>query len=126
MQNPTDFNHIMLWAAFLLCFFWPFLCSGKVTIQDASSYDPQVHLNFEDITANDPNEPVMLQIGIEASKTDTFRQGVNMYIGKTANSLCPVSALLNYLVIPGNYFSWATISFPGWNLPNKSPLYTGF
>ena len=43
--NPNDFNNIMLWSAFLLCFF-RFLRSGEITIPDASSYDPSVHLNF--------------------------------------------------------------------------------
>ena len=84
MQNPS---HFMPWAAILLCF--------SVTIPDASSYDPQVRLNFEDLSADDS----MLQICIMA---DPFHQGINICIGKTSKSLCPVSALLNYPLIWAN------------------------
>ena len=90
----------MLWSAFLLCFFG-FLRSGEITIPDASSYDPSVHLNFNDIAADNPTSPKILQIRIKASKTDPFRQGVNIHIGRTDNSLCPVSALLKYLIVRG-------------------------
>lgn len=101
IQKPTDFDNVMLWSAFLVCFFG-FLRSGEVTVPDASSYDAQVHLNFEDVSADDQKSPSILQIRIKASKTDPFRKGVNICIGRTNNPLCPVSALLNYLVIRGN------------------------
>ena len=83
----------MLWSAFLLCFFG-FLRSGEITIPDTSSYDPQVHLNFENVSAGDPEAPSIIHIRIKASKTDPFRQGVNTCIGRTNNSLCPLSVLL--------------------------------
>ena len=92
---------MMLWYAFLLCFFG-FLRSGAITVPDSSSYDPSVHLNFNDIAADNPNSPSILQIRMKASKTDSFRHGVNIHIGKTSNYLCPVSALLNYLIVRGS------------------------
>ena len=91
----------MLWAAFLVCFFG-FLRSGEITVPDASSYDPSVHLNFSDIAADIPHSPTIMQIKLKASKTDPFRQGVDVHIGKTNNALRPVTALLNYLSIRGN------------------------
>ena len=97
LLDPNNFDNIMLWAAFLLCFFG-FLRSGEVTIPDQNSYDPQVHLNFQDISADNPTSPSLLSIRIKASKTDPFRQGVSI---KTNNSLCPVSAILAYLVARG-------------------------
>ena len=45
---------------------------------------------------------MFLCIRIKASKTDPFRQGVNICIGRTNNSLFPVSALLHYLVSRGS------------------------
>ena len=101
LVNPTDFNNIMLWAAFLVCFFG-FLHSGEITVPDASSYDPSVHLNYSDIAADNPHSPSIMQIRIKASKTDPFRQGADVHIGKTNNALCPVTALLNYLSVRGN------------------------
>ena len=98
LRKPNDFNNIMLWSAFLLCFFG-FLRSGEITIPDASAYDPSVHLNFNDIAADNPNSPKILRIRIKASKNDPFRQGVNIHIGRADNPLCPVSALLNYFIV---------------------------
>ena len=98
IRNPSNFDNIMLWSTFLFCFFG-FLRSGEMTIPDASSYDPSVHLNFNDIAADNPTSPKILQIRIQASKTDPFRQGVNIHIGRTDNSLCPVSA--KYLIVCG-------------------------
>ena len=98
LLDPNNFDNIMLWAAFLLCF----LRSGEVTIPDQNSYDPQVHLNFQDVSADNSASPSLLSIRIKASKTDPFRHGVSVCVGKTNNSLCPVSAILAYLVARGN------------------------
>ena len=45
----------------------------------------------------------MLKVKIKASKTDPFRQGVDMFIEKTDNKLCPVAAILAYLAKRGNH-----------------------
>ena len=39
----------------------------------------------------------MVQLRIKQSKTDPFRQGVNVYLGKTTTSLCPVDAIIRYI-----------------------------
>ena len=38
---------------------------------------------------------------LKASKTDPFRVGVNIYVGSTGNTLCPVTAVLHYMVARG-------------------------
>ena len=43
----------------------------------------------------------MVQIKIKASKTDPFRYGVMVYVGKTGNELCPEAAITAYLAIRG-------------------------
>ena len=101
-SNPHDFNNIMIWAASLVCFFG-FMRSGEITIPSQSAYDPTVHLNFADISVDNPTNPAIIQLSIKQSKTDPFRQGVNIYLGVTGNILCPVTALLNYLSIRGNH-----------------------
>ena len=40
-------------------------------------------------------------IRIKCSKTDQFGNGVNIYLQRTGASLCPVSALLDYLSVRG-------------------------
>ena len=40
-------------------------------------------------------------VRIKASKTDPFRKGVNLYLGKTGALVCPVDAILSYLCLRG-------------------------
>lgn len=43
----------------------------------------------------------MVQVHIKQSKTDPFRQGVHLHLGKTGELLCQVSAILAYVRIRG-------------------------
>ena len=79
---------------------------------DDSSYDPTVHLSHGDVKVNDRDSPEFLTIHIKASKTDLFRRGggggggwwVTVYIGRVTEELCPVAAILNYMVRRGSSF----------------------
>lgn len=51
---------------------------------------------------DDRANPQLLRVIIKQSKTDPFRQGVSMFLGRTDSSICPVKALLPYLVAQGN------------------------
>ena len=92
---------IMLWAACCLCYFG-FLRAGEITVPSEAAYDPGVHLNFADVTADSISDPKLLRVKIKASKTDPFRQCVEIFIGRTGNKLCPVSAVLSYLAKRGS------------------------
>ena len=67
-----------------------------------SSFDPGAHITFEDVATDDIQHPMVLKIRLKASKTDPFRKGVDVVVGRTNNKLCPVSAMLSYLVVRGN------------------------
>ena len=54
---------------------------------------------------DDPACPSRMEVRIKASKTDPFRQGISLFIGKVASDLCPVSAMLAYLVVRGSHAS---------------------
>ena len=43
----------------------------------------------------------VLQIKIKQSKTDPFRRGVYLYVGRTGSNLCAVAAMLDYLSVRG-------------------------
>jgi len=47
------------------------------------------------------NQPHLLQVAIEQSKTDPFRRGVNIYLGATDSAICPVKSMLAYLALRG-------------------------
>ena len=92
---PLAFDNIMLWAASLLCFFG-FLRSGEITTPTLTSYDPSALLSYNDISVDNPVNPTIVKVRLKCSKTDPFRHGVEVHVGKTGQALCPVVALLNY------------------------------
>jgi len=100
-QESSDPDKIMLWAACCLGFFG-FLRAGEFTVPADNSFDSEVHLCFSDVAVDNPAQPQVIQITIKQSKTDPFRKGIKLYLGKTSSDLCPVVSLLNYLVIRGN------------------------
>lgn len=93
----SEKDTIMLWAACCLSCFFAFLRMGELTVPSDSGYDPMVHLNKRDIAVDHPIMPKMVRITIKQSKTDPFRKGIDLYLGRAESSLCPVKALLNYL-----------------------------
>ena len=90
----------MLWAACCICFF-AFLRVGEMTVPGDGGYDPAVHLSLSDVAIDDPRKPTMVRLTIKQSKTDPFRKGIELFVGKTACPLCPVAALLDYLLARG-------------------------
>ena len=103
-QHPEG---VMLWAAACVGFFG-FLRAGEFTAPSAESFDPEVHLCFSDLALDSHTEPTMVCLRIKQSKTDPFRQGVDVFLGKTEAPICPVKALVKYIGIrnpgPGPLF----------------------
>ena len=116
-RSPSARDAKMLWAACCLCFFG-FLRSGEVVAPAAAQFDPRSHLCFEDVQVDSRESPPLVQVRIKASKTDPFRQGVTLLIGKTNDCLCPVTAVLAYMVTrgssPGPLFTWEDKRFLTW------------
>ncbi len=56
-----------------------------------------------DVAIDNPQEPSTLKIRLKA---DQMRAGVDIYVGRTYNSLCPVVAILRYLasLVPRSQF----------------------
>ena len=98
--DPSNWDHVMLWAASCVGFFG-FLRSGELTVPESDEFDPKQHLMFTDLAIDDAANPRVISMRIKQSKTDPFRQGVTIYLGRTGLALCPVAALLAYLVLRG-------------------------
>ena len=96
-QKTTVDIHV-LWAAFSLGFFG-FLRAGKFTVRSDSAFDPSQHLCPVDISVDSHEHPSLLKVQLKQSKTDPFRQGIDIFLGRSKSDLCPVSAVLSYLVI---------------------------
>ena len=98
--HGTEWDYIMLWAAVCLCFFG-FLRSGEVVVPSDSGLDASRHLTFADIAVDNKDNPSDLTVTIKQSKTDPFRKGVDIIIGRTSGPLCPVAAILAYMAKRG-------------------------
>ena len=91
---------LMVWAAMNMCFFG-FLRAGEVCSPTGSSYDPTWHLCVSDLALDSHSAPTRLSITIKASKTDPFRTGTTITLGKTGQQLCPLTAILPYVAARG-------------------------
>ena len=67
----------------------------------SSIKDMEGHLSEGDVAVDSQTNPMVVGVHIKASKTDPFRQGAFIYLGKTGNDLCPVAAMTAYLAVRG-------------------------
>ncbi len=72
-----------------------------MTVPNGQAFDESAHLSVKDIAVDDTKHPSMIQIRIKQSKTDPFRRGIDLFVGRTGAALCPVSAILDYLSMRG-------------------------
>lgn len=93
------------------CFFPGFFRSGDITVQPTeSAFDEGAHLGLKDISVDCVVNPQVLKVKLKASKTDPFRIGIDVCIGMTNNTLCPVAAVLAFMSLrgqgPGPLLGW--------------------
>ena len=100
LQEGNPWDSKMLWAAATLCFFG-FFRSGEITVPTETAFDDGAHLTFDDVTVDCTRNPQLLKVKLKASKTDPFREGIDVFIGRTNNTLCPVAAVLDYMTLRG-------------------------
>lgn len=94
MQHTDNRDSLMLWAAMTLAFFG-FLRLGELTCN--SAFDPNHHLMNRNITFMPSSSPKYMLVHLKVSKTDPFRQGQTIVIGKTNSPLCSISAMVAHL-----------------------------
>ena len=99
-KTPKDYQCIMLWAVCCTAFFG-LLRVSKFTVPSLRQYDPDIHLSLADITLDNRQAPEIVRLHIKQSKTDPFRNGADIYLGRTHHNVCPVEAILPYLAIRG-------------------------
>ena len=80
------------------------------------SEEPNVSIG--DVTVNRHVNPSLVKIHLKSSKTNQFRQGVDIFVG--ANKLCPVAALLAYLALRGSRYGPVFVNQTGLPLTKGS------
>ena len=98
LDGQATFDDIMLWAACCVGFFG-FMRCGEFTVAAAATYDSSKHLSVRDVAVDNHTDPTMIAVTLRYSKTDQFGAGTTVHLGRTATSICPVSALFNYLAV---------------------------
>ena len=90
---------------------YAFLRSSEYTSSHVQKYDSNNTLCYQDITRNGN----LLLVNIKSSKTDPFRQGCVVKLAPSLASLCPVTALNNFLAVhpkkSGPVFTYANGSY---------------
>ena len=94
----TNPDNVMRWAACCLGFFG-FLRAGEFTVN--GTFDPTLHLTMSDVQVDFSTNPQSFRIFIKCSKTDPFRKGCFIFLGRGSFPLCPVVSLTNYLHLRG-------------------------
>ncbi len=64
-------------------------------------FDPSIHLGLSDVQADTLVNPTCFRIHIKCSKTNPFRVGCDVYIGRGNDLVCPLVALANFLALRG-------------------------
>ena len=94
-------DHCMFWAACNLAYFG-FLRSAEFTVPNLASFSPSIHLGLADVAIDSLSSPSCLRLRIKASKTDPFRKGYFLHIGRGEFPLCAIRSLLSYLTLRGD------------------------
>lgn len=94
-SRAEDFDTVMIWAACCTAFFG-FFRIGEITMDNQTAAKAHC-VAVDDIAVDDHRTPTVVRIHLRHSKMDQFGKGVDVYMGRTGDDLCPVSAILAYL-----------------------------
>ncbi len=100
-SSPADHDQLIIWAAACICFYG-FFRAGEITVPSDAAFDPTAHMCFEDVSLDSVVNPQCLTLHLKSSKTDPFRKGVDVAIGRSRGQACPIVALLAFLAKRGN------------------------
>ena len=91
----------MMWATCCIAFFG-LLQVSEFTAPTQSHFNSSSHLSLTDVALDSRTSPQVIRITLKQSKTDQLRQGTHLYLGKTGHHVCPVEAIIPYLIARGN------------------------
>ena len=101
VKYPSSYFNAMIWAACCSAYFGLLRVSEFTTLSPDHT-NPSRDLLLSDVALDSHTSPQMVRPTIKQSKTDQFRQGTYMYLGKTDHRICPVMALVQYLAKRGD------------------------
>ena len=101
----------VVWTIACIAFFG-FFRLGELLPTSARSFTPATHLCWGDVAVDSLTSPSMVQVHLKISKCDQVGRGVDIVMGRTGRTVCPVSAIVSYLQTrqdcPGAFFLLST------------------
>ena len=76
--------------------------SGELCSSDSLEFLPASELSINDVCVDKLRDPQWVRMHIKRNKTDPFGEGASIFILRTRDDLCPVAALLAWLIRRGN------------------------
>ena len=93
VKRTGNFKDTMIWAACCLAYFG-LLRVSEFTTSFLDCFNSSTDLLLSDVDLDSRTSPMSIQITLKQSKTDQFRTGATIYLGKTTHAICPVTALV--------------------------------
>ena len=103
-KRRNKYDAFMPWAITCLCFF-AFLQTGEAVAPSDTNFNPNAHLIklYRCNSIDNTEKPQYITVGIKASNTEPFCKETTVYLGTTGTDLCPVAAMLDYIMQWGNH-----------------------
>ena len=99
--EESDLGNKLVWWAICCTAFFGFFRRGELLVDTPATFCQATDLAWGDIAVDDLTNPRMLCVHLKKSKIDQFGTGADIILGRTDKDLCPVAALLNYIVVRG-------------------------
>ena len=80
--------------------FWTFW--GELLSELAKQDYVTVAIVWNDVAIDSRENLTMVRIHLRCSKYDQFGAGANIILGRTGHSLCPITAIIDYIAIRGS------------------------
>ena len=101
IRHPCTQDDVMMWATCCIAFF-SLLRVSEFTAPTQSHFNSSSHLSLTDVALDSFTSLQVITITLKQSKTDQLRQGTHLYLGKIGHHVCPVEAIIPYLIARGN------------------------
>ena len=92
---------MMVWAVCSAAFFG-FFRLGELLMSAPSGFNPAIHLAWRDVCVDCIERPTTVRVHLRVSKCDQFGRGVDVFLNRVDSPVCPVAALLAYMVVRGS------------------------
>ena len=100
LEHSESADRVTWWAICCTAFFG-FFRLGELLVDKPTAFCQATDLAWGNVSLDNQANPRMICIHLKKSKTDQFGKGSDVVLGWTDKDLCPVAALLNFVIIWG-------------------------